>query len=185
MSIASELEALAANTQGIIDAKTNLAEAVTAKGVDTLPTSSFDTIATNIGLISGGGGLPPVITKHDGGSFTLASDTAGNNYAVNHNLGVPPLGYYIWTNDLVQFNTEQRIIILWCSALNLGIEADSSRNINYTTLHCFRNTNGAIGGSYLSLNALQASSAFTASSFSFPFPRYYKANTTYHWIAWA
>lgn len=33
-----------------------LAEAVTAKGVDTLPTASFDTIATNIGLIEGGGG---------------------------------------------------------------------------------------------------------------------------------
>lgn len=34
--------------------RANLAEAVTAKGVDTLPTASFDTIATNIGLISGG-----------------------------------------------------------------------------------------------------------------------------------
>lgn len=37
--------------------RANLAEAVTAKGVDTLPTASFDTIATNIGLIEGGGGI--------------------------------------------------------------------------------------------------------------------------------
>lgn len=34
--------------------RSDLAEAVTAKGMDTLPTSSFDTIATNICLIEGG-----------------------------------------------------------------------------------------------------------------------------------
>lgn len=45
--------------QAIVDfsaTRADLAEAVTAKGVDTLPTSSFDTIAANIGLIEGGGG---------------------------------------------------------------------------------------------------------------------------------
>lgn len=166
---------------------TNIADAISAVNdeVSAQKTQIADILTALVGKSGGGGDLPTSITKLDGGSFTLASDTAGSNYAVNHNLGVPPLGYYIWANDLGQFNTEQRIIILWCSALNLGIEADSSRNINYTTLHCFRNTNGVIGGSYISLNALQASSAFTASSFSFPFPRYYKANTTYKWIAWA
>lgn len=49
--------------QAVVDmsaTRAALAEAVTAKGVDTLPDSSFDTIATNIGLIEGGGGLPNV-----------------------------------------------------------------------------------------------------------------------------
>lgn len=49
--------------QAIVDfssTRADLAEAVTAKGVDTLPTASFDTIATNIGLIEGGGGIEGV-----------------------------------------------------------------------------------------------------------------------------
>ncbi len=51
--------------QAVVDfsaTRANLAEAVTAKGVDTLPTASFDTIATNIGLIEGGGGIEKIGT---------------------------------------------------------------------------------------------------------------------------
>lgn len=77
--------------------RANLAEAVTAKGVDTLPTASFDTIATNIGLITGGGGgLPSSISKIDGGSFTLPTTKAPEDYWISHALGVVPKGYAIW-----------------------------------------------------------------------------------------
>ena len=51
-----------------------LAEAVTAKGVDTLPDSSFDTIANHIGLIEGGGGLPNVR------KFTVPTDSTIGTY---------------------------------------------------------------------------------------------------------
>lgn len=40
-----------------------IAEAITAKGVDTMPESSFDVMAANIGLISGGGGDCIAYTK--------------------------------------------------------------------------------------------------------------------------
>lgn len=56
--------------------RANLAEAVTAKGVDTSPTASFDTIAVNIGLIDGGGGLPSA-------NFTTAKSYSETSAFVN------------------------------------------------------------------------------------------------------
>ena len=57
-----------------------IAEAITAKGVDTLPDSSFDVMAANIGLISGGGSgdyavlFKPVVLSSDASAkLTLAS----------------------------------------------------------------------------------------------------------------
>lgn len=57
MSILSDLDRISAALEAVEGGKADIAEAITAKGVDTLPDSSFDTLAANIGLIDGGGGV--------------------------------------------------------------------------------------------------------------------------------
>lgn len=86
-----------------------LAEAVTAKGVDTLPDSSFDTIANHIGLIEGGGGLPEGISKIEVGSFTLSEDTDVANHKVYHTLGKLPVFVLLWADDMLPFATFDRL----------------------------------------------------------------------------
>lgn len=78
--------------QAVVDmsaTRANLAEAVTAKGVDTLPTSSFDTIATNIGLISGGE-IPFEIKT---GSLVLVSQEPSMNID-SKDTRIPLMAYF-------------------------------------------------------------------------------------------
>lgn len=68
MSTADKLTQLDGIIENAIAGKASVAEAITAKGVDTLPDASFDTLAINVGLIEGGssqiefstGGFPNV-----------------------------------------------------------------------------------------------------------------------------
>ncbi|MBQ0167500.1 MAG: hypothetical protein KBT02_10385 [Treponema sp.] len=91
--------------QAIVDFSTtraNLAEAVTAKGVDTLPTASFDTIAVNIGLIEGGGGggLEKIGTA-------TTDPTAGTGYG---QISIPASdGIFLLTNVSVTPNSSNRL----------------------------------------------------------------------------
>lgn len=48
---------------------------------------------------TGGGSLPSVISKIDGGEFTFASERE-STYRINHTLGVTPKGFVIWTDDV-------------------------------------------------------------------------------------
>lgn len=72
MSVASEMTRISNALDAVSTAKSNIAEAITAKGVDTLSDASFDTLVTNIGLIeSGVGGASNLVVD------TTASATSG------------------------------------------------------------------------------------------------------------
>lgn len=54
MSISDNLLRISDSLEAVAEGKENIAEAITAKGVDTLPEADFDTLALNIGRIEGG-----------------------------------------------------------------------------------------------------------------------------------
>lgn len=54
MSITNEIGRINTALDAVEDGKEAIADALTAKGVDTMPDASFDTLATNIGLIVSG-----------------------------------------------------------------------------------------------------------------------------------
>lgn len=103
--------------------RANLAEAVTAKGVDTLPTSSFDTIATNIGLISGGGSASHISKVEE---FThpedWVTDTKGNaqnfvdTYFTYQQSGIYPFQIALIENNTVSGNYRANIAIYFRAA---------------------------------------------------------------------
>lgn len=161
--------------------RANLAEAVTAKGVDTLPTSSFDTIATNIGLISGGGGLPTSISKIDGGSFTLLSDTAGSTHIVSHNLGAAPKGYIAWAE---QYDWDSPGLQ---SEFKLGcVFACAGSGSNDGLCAALRNPKGSTSSAAYNALVTDIGSYLTSTTCKLPISAIsYKANTTYNWLAWA
>ena len=65
-----------------------------------------------IGSFEGGGSLPPVISKIDGGSFTLASVTDVRNYSISHNLGEKPKCFVIWSDDVVYGTGETDMMVV-------------------------------------------------------------------------
>lgn len=153
--------------------RARLAEAITAKGVATLPDSSFDAMISNVGLISGGGGsLPSVISKIDGGSFTVSSDTASGSYSISHNLGETPKGFLIWSED-IQYEAY---------SVRVTVKIAYSEGEKSEYLYWQANTNataryGAQAGSADDLTSTTFKATISAN--------YYKAGCTYKWLAWA
>lgn len=74
MSMNSEMDRIANSLDRVEDGKTAAAEAITAKGVDTLPDADFDTLALNIGLISEGEPMEEYVLDSE---YTFDTDTAG------------------------------------------------------------------------------------------------------------
>lgn len=164
--------------------RANLAEAITAKGVDTLPASSFDTIATNIGLISGGN-LPSVISKIDSGSFTLAVDTSGSSYPISHNLGVIPKCYAIWTDDNDAFEASANNTLIHAfgyigDANNSATLKDGGYRAHYT-----RQANGSTTTFSSTFQSTEKGQYATATTIYWGSTNKYKAGCTYKWLAWA
>lgn len=95
--------------QAVVDmsaTRAALAEAVTAKGVDTLPDSSFDTIANHIGLIEGGGGLPNVR------KFQVTTDASLGTYG---GIAIPVVSsgranYLIMNTDATHMTASDRYV---------------------------------------------------------------------------
>lgn len=175
--------------QAIVDfsaTRANLAEAVTAKGVDTLPTSSFDTIATNIGLISGGGSLPTSISKIEGGSFTLASDTQGTMYDISHSLGVAPKQIVVWTDEESLRNSTEEQAQRYLISAQLICREFISGTTNYSVqpLFQYRNTTGTSSTTGSWLTSAQAQIYISAVRFNITVGSvYYKAGVEYKWVA--
>lgn len=109
--------------QAVVDfsaTRADLAEAVTAKGVDTLPTASFDTIATNIGLIEGGISVDAASAIE---TVTIGANTVANPVSAVQYLGKSsyPKGCLIVLLDNVTVNNQIVFICLkpnaygsWC-----------------------------------------------------------------------
>lgn len=140
---------------------------VTENGTYTAPSgTAYTPVTVNV---PSGGSLPSVISKIDGGSFTLASDTLTGNHSITHSLGVVPSGIAMWSDDIV-------------------VEAYSVRTVKYLV---------AIGTAYVimqintnaadrQVNGTLASGNLSASSFKITLAsNYYKAGATYKWLAWA
>lgn len=115
----------------------------------------------------GGGSLPSSITKIDGGSFTLASDTLIGNYDITHTLGEAPKGFALWSEN-----------------------AGGTYSV-YTVKNASRIADNVVAYSYFTSDTterLLANATFTGTTTTFKFARaniYYKANATYKWLAWA
>lgn len=135
-----------------------------------------------IAAISGGGSLPSVISKLDGGSFTLASDTGAKSYDIAHLLGVIPKGAMVWTEDnsesvaYTTFNFVQGLIssIPMTSGTTeyYGAYQMQARRADGTAI----NYQGNMTAAQLTLNDRRIA-----------FPNnnpVYKAGCTYKWLAW-
>lgn len=128
-----------------------------------------------VGTFEGGGGsLPPSISKLDGGSFTLTTETIVT-LKIEHNLGVVPRGVAVWVEDetmgqsvyggaLIRFNST--------GALDAPM-----RSIVYRS-----------GAAAAVNSAMQTSTSsnLTDTDWTFNHGAYkYQAGKTYKWIAWA
>lgn len=129
-----------------------------------------------------GGDLPTVISKIDGGSFTVENDTSGDNYPIAHNLGVAPKGFAIWTEDKISGTSGIRYLGE-CSLVAMNIKSKSA--VIYV----------AGGGAGILQNG-DTSNVGAAHSSAGPYMNaerirwnnsqiFYKAGLTYKWVAWA
>lgn len=162
-----------------------LAEAVTAKGVDTLPDSSFDTIANHIGLIEGGGGsLPPGITKQASGSFTLDVDTNTPNHPITHNLGEIPKMFYIWTDDETSASAVDIYALINSCFQLLTHDAQAGASVAGIISTYYRVTTGKTNMTNRQPTSAQLSSYATETTFNVNNNSVkYRAGNTYKWIA--
>lgn len=123
-----------------------------------------------LGAFEGGGGgsLPSVISKLDGGSFTLASDTISGNYTITHNLGEVPVGFAIYAYENLVTPTVARVVN------KIFYEGDNGVLRQYLSTGGSRfdglsNTTAIISATDFRINVAQ---------------NYYEGGCTYNWIAW-
>lgn len=100
--------------------RARLAEAITAKGIDTLPDSSFDAMIANVGLISGGGF--PSSWSYTTGEFTPSGDIT-SAIIIEHNLGSVP--------DIVYVTTDVDINSIPSNTLMTVFRAYSAKGLGY------------------------------------------------------
>ncbi len=172
--------------QAVVDmsaTRARLAEAITAKGIDTLPDSSFDAMIANVGLI-GGGSLPTGITKQASGSFTLDVDTNTPNHPITHNLGAVPKMFYIWTDDETSASeVDIYALISACFQLLTHDTQAGTTVAGYETMY-YRVTTGKSAGTSryptdAQLGGYVTETAFNVNNNSIK----YRSGNTYKWIA--
>lgn len=157
--------------------KSKIQSLITAANAKTGETDTTLTDAVQ-SLIDGYGiSKPSSISKIDGGSFTVASDTTAKNYLISHNLGEKPKGFVVWSDDLAYGGTESHIMLVNAMYKTMAY----SSMINSSFLITRKHTDGLIensasgdGGGWLTSTTLKISVDY-----------YYKAGITYKWIAWA
>jgi len=137
-------------------------------------------MVTEIGNIpSGGGSLPSIISKIDGGSFTFAADTAIQSNKINHSLGVKPKGYIIWSESVM---TDDEAYANQTLMFSYGIGVPWSVNGTITTGYSYamwRRTNGAVQESNSSSPTISDTQIAPSGYY------YWRGGVTYKWLAWA
>lgn len=128
-----------------------------------------------------GGSVPSSITKIDGGSFTLESDTDARQYSISHNLGVAPTGFLIWTDNVSYGTAESNNILV--NLLFKAVEYSATQSAIYSQTR--KVTSGTFGGQSGQVLATALNSWATAATCEINIATYYKANATYKWLAWA
>ena len=175
MSIKSKIQALI-----------TAANATTGES-DTTLTDAVQTLVDGYGQ-GGGGSLPTSISKIDGGSFTLASDTAGTGHWISHNLGVLPKCVIVWTEDsdlrTSTATVAQRYLL--CSTIALLDWVTGTTSNAVLPNHLFRNTTGATSNSGSPLAQSAVGNYFQTTRFNNALgSAYYKAGVEYKWVAYA
>lgn len=133
----------------------------------------------------GGGSLPSVISKIDGGSFTLASDQKGDGYNISHSLGVVPKGFVIWTEDEISGTIATRFLGS-CALVMLNL-VDKNANTIVASGEATILYNGSITAlANVQLNSAQAPYYMNSERIRWNNGLvYFKAGATYKWLAWA
>ncbi len=165
-----------------IQALTTYANEVTGAS-DTTLSDAVATLAEGYG--QGGGSLPSVISKIDGGSFTLTSDTALSNKQIEHSLGTVPKGFAIWTNDALSGTESIRYAVRIEFMQFDVIDSNNNEYLGNPTLLILYN-GGISVISNVRITASNISQYVTSTDFGYSNGTvYFKANATYKWIAWA
>lgn len=145
-------------------------------------------MVTAIGTISGGGGgsLPSVITNIDGGVFTPVNDLAGANFWINHNLGVVPKGFVIWTEDEISGTIATRYLAnCYVTAANI-VDINSNNYVAVGAASLLYNGNASLLTSNTLLTAASVQNFMDATKIRwYNTVLFYKAGLTYKWLAWA
>lgn len=157
----------------------NIANAIRAKTGKSATMTPAQMVTEIAAIPSGGGSLPSVISKIDGGEFTFAT-AASSAYFITHNLGVAPRGFVIWTDDVdittAPNNTVIRGVFIVDETANGSITSVLyqlgvyNSNFNEYTRGIGSNYSGYANENRISYNVANA---------------YYAASVTYRWFAWA
>ena len=169
MSLTSRIQALTAYANEVTGASdTTLADAVAS-------------LANGYG----GGSLPSVISKIDGGSFTPTSDTVLSDKRITHSLGVAPKGFMVWTDDALSGTESVRYLVRTEFAKFDVTDSNNTECLGIPTLAVFYS--GALSFiSNVRVTESNLSQYVTTTDFGYNNPVvYFKANVTYKWIAWA
>ena len=137
--------------------------------------------------VKSGGALPSSISKIDGGTFSVNSDTKCSSVDIPTTLGVPAKKFVIWTDDLPSFEALSNRALLFVS-VNLGNFESASGTTRYGS--CFYMHRQTAGGTYQGNTTLNYSNLPESYSNStkinyYVGDTYYTANKTYKWLAWA
>lgn len=142
-----------------------------------------------VGSFEGGGGsLPSVISKIDGGSFTPAANIKCSQYSIPHNLGEMPKGAVIWCPESMDSETAPLTYGVVYAFLSFLQIATKDGGYTYGFNHFYRRTTyaGAYLREYIFSSETARSNSATTTSFKHNIDdNYYFAGTTYKWMAWA
>lgn len=137
---------------------------------------------SEIASISGGGGgsLPSIISKIDGGSCTYASDTPVQSNKIQHNLGEKPKGYIIWSEDvMLDENAYANQTLMFSYGIGLSWVNNGSTNTTGYSYAMWRKTNGGVSESN------SGSPTITSTEIAPTGYYYWRGNATYKWLVWA
>lgn len=163
-----------------------IADAIHAKSGAPTPMTPAEMVTEIASIPSGGGSLPSVISKIDGGSFTLASDTAGDSQSVSHSLGVVPKGFVIWTEDEISGTIATRYMAnCYVAAANI-VDKNSNNYIASGAAAMTYNGNASILTSNTLFTAASVQNFMDATKIRwYNTLLFYKAGCQYKWLAWA
>lgn len=137
--------------------------------------------------VKSGGALPSSISKIDGGSFTVASDTKCSTYEIPTTLGEPAKYFIIWTDDLNAYGAIANKGVI-SALVNIRQFESASGTTRYGFHVCLqRLANGGTTTYSTTMNFANNPPQFTDNTMInfYVSDIYYIANKLYKWVAFA
>lgn len=156
---------------------------ITANGTYTAPAGvdGYSPVTVNVS----GGSLPSIISKIDGGSFTLPNDKEVRTYSWSHNLGVVPRIVTVWCDEITTVTPYSVAVITDLQVTVYDTEYTAGNNKSALINNIYRKVDGASTYNLTNVNAGQLPNYITASTIKINGQQYYKAGATYKWAAYA